>query len=328
MNGWELEKPNNDILLNKKERIKAYALQNPLAGTDKESNVLVIIRRYHPSLNCNPDDPNHQLNTYRMCMAYYDATSYLYFNLPLGLDYTGVDVEVDENTGKPVFTIKAREMTRKTNMWELQQQLNSFTPIDEAAKMAAFERLENAVNTFKLKPITATEVESAVIGALNQSKQFEDWWESAPVVIPYLDGQELEFIYLDLNPAEDEAFTAEADEAISKFMALSEVDRLAASEHVYKNCMEYLEMIGYNEEDELLWNIKDPKEIWNYVRYNKLYVSREPYEEHQLYILLSCECDWEIEHGLQLVFNKTGKLIRVSAEDGHILGYMGDGMIG
>jgi hypothetical protein len=240
----ELEKPNNDILLNKKERIKAYALQNPLAGIDKEGNVLVILRRYHPSLNCSPDNPDYQSDTYRMCMAYYDATSYMYFNLPSGLDYTGVDVEVDENTGEPVFTIKAREMTRKINMWELQQQLNNYMPIDEAAKMAAFEHLDNALNTFKPKPITATEVESAVIGTLNQSEQFDDWWESAAVTIPYLDGQELEFIYLDLNPAEDEVFTAEADEAISNFMALSEADRLAASEHVHKNCMEFLEMIG------------------------------------------------------------------------------------
>ena len=328
MTGWELEKPNNDILFDKKERIKAYAMQNPLSGINKEGNILVIIRRYHPSLNCSPDDPDHQSDTYRMCMAYYDATSYLYFNLPLALNYTGVEVETDENTGKPVFTIKAWEMTRKTNIWELQQQLNNFLAIDEAAKMAAFERLENAVNTFKPKPITVTKVESAVIGNLNQSEQFDDWWESTAVAIPYLGGQELEFIYIDLNPAEDEAFTAEADEAISNLMTLSEADRLAASKYVYKNCMEFLEMIGHNEEDEQLWNIKAPQEIWNHVRYNKLYVSREPYEDHELYILLSCECDWEIEHGLQLVFNKNGKLIRVSAEDGNILGYEGDGMIG
>jgi len=328
MTGWELEKPNDDILFDKKERIKAYALQNPLSGIDKEGNVLVIIRRYHPSLNCRPDDPDHQSDTYRMCMAYYDATSYMYFNLPSTLDYTGVDLEIDENTGKPLFTIKAREITRQTNLWELQQQLNNYIPMDEAAKMATFERLENAVNTVKPKPITATKLESAVIGSLSQSEQFDDWWESAPLAIPYLGGQALEYTYLDLNPVEDEAFTAEADEAIGNFMALSVADRLAASEHVYKNCTEFLDMIGYNQEDEQLWNIKDPQEIWNHVRFNKLYVSREPYENHQLYIQLSCECDWEMEHGLQLVFDKTGKLIRVSAEDGHILGYEGDGMIG
>ncbi|WP_394348340.1 DUF6985 domain-containing protein [Pedobacter westerhofensis] len=55
--------------------------------------------------------------------------------------------------------------------------------------------------------------------------------------------------------------------------------------------------------------MKDPKEIWNYVPYNKLYVTREPYEDHQLYLLLSCECDWEIEHGLQLVLLFTVSLL-------------------
>lgn len=327
MNGWELEKPNEDILFGKKKRIKEYAQQNPLAGTDKKGDVLLIIRKYHPSLNCSPDDPLYRSDTYRMCLAYYDAMSYSYFELPSGLHYTGVEARIDKNTGKAIITIHADGISRTTNVTELYQKLSNTAPMDEDAKMAAFISLDNTVNTVKRAAIEVTEVQSEILGTLLQDEQFDDWWISAPTGIPYLDGQALTFTYTDFNPAEDKAFTNEADETVRNFLSLTTIDRLAASAHVYKNCMEFLDAIGYNEEDDALWKIKDPQQIWQHVRYNQCYVSREPYEDQQVYLRLSCECDWEQEHGLQLVFNKQGKLVRVSAEDGSILGYEGDGMI-
>jgi len=33
---------------------------------------------------------------------------------------------------------------------------------------------------------------------------------------------------------------------------------------------------------------------------------------------VACECDWEPEHGLQLVFRQGRKLTRISAQDGHL----------
>jgi hypothetical protein len=234
---------------------------------------------------------------------------------------------MDKNTGKPIITIHADGISRTTNVGELYQKLSNTTPMDEAAKMAAFVSLDNTINTVKRAAVEVTEVRSEILGTLQQDEQFDDWWHSEPKAVPYLDGLALTFTYIDFNPAEDEAFIAEADETIRNFLTLTAIDRLAASAHVYRNCMKFLDAIGYNEEDDALWKIKDRQEIWQHVRYNQCYVSREPYEDHEVYLRLSCECDWEPEHGLQLVFNRHGKLVRVSAEDGHVLGYQGDGMI-
>ena len=33
---------------------------------------------------------------------------------------------------------------------------------------------------------------------------------------------------------------------------------------------------------------------------------------------MACECEWEQEHGLQLVFRQGKKLTRVSDQDGHL----------
>lgn len=84
--------------------------------------------------------------------------------------------------------------------------------------------------------------------------------------------------------------------------------------------MDFLDAIGYDEADDAMWKMTQPEEVWQFVTSTGLYVSREPYEDKGMYLQLLCDCDWEQEHGLQLVYNKQGQLVRVSAQDGHILG--------
>ena len=40
-------------------------------------------------------------------------------------------------------------------------------------------------------------------------------------------------------------------------------------------------------------------------------------ENGNYYLCISCECDWEKEHGLQLIFENGQILIRASGQDGH-----------
>ena len=95
MDGWELIKPNEDILSGRKSIIRSYVQQNLLAGTDENADVLLIIRKYHSTLNCRPDDPKYRSGDYRMCLAYYNANSYLYFELPGTLTYKRVAVAIN-----------------------------------------------------------------------------------------------------------------------------------------------------------------------------------------------------------------------------------------
>ena len=47
-------------------------------------------------------------------------------------------------------------------------------------------------------------------------------------------------------------------------------------------------------------------------------MSRRAYQEQDIYVQVACECDWEQEHGLQLVFRQGKKLTRISDNDGHL----------
>lgn len=82
--------------------------------------------------------------------------------------------------------------------------------------------------------------------------------------------------------------------------------------------MDFLDDVDDDEEYESLREIKDPNHIWNFIQPADIYVSRRAYQEQDIYVQVACECDWEQEHGLQLVFRQGKKLTRISDNDGHL----------
>jgi hypothetical protein len=162
------------------------------------------------------------------------------------------------------------------------------------------------------------QITSQVLGQLTQDKNFPDWWKSGEVPVPFFDGIKLPVIFMDFEPDVDTTFVSEADEALTYFFALGELYRESISHYVHKNCKDFLEAVGYDEADQALWDIKDENEIWKFVHPSEIYVTRRPYGEQNMYVQLACECDWEQEHGLQLVFRQGKKLTRVSSQDGHL----------
>jgi hypothetical protein len=161
-------------------------------------------------------------------------------------------------------------------------------------------------------------VTSAVIGQLTQDKQFADWWQSPPVAIPFFENCKLPIIVTGYEPGHDATFVEEADQALTHFFGLNTTDRNAVSQLAYKNCIEFLDAVDDDEEYESLREIEDPNDIWKFIQPAEIYVSRRAYQEQDIYVQVACECDWEQEHGLQLVFRQGKKLTRISDNDGHL----------
>jgi len=65
--------------------------------------------------------------------------------------------------------------------------------------------------------------------------------------------------------------------------------------------------------------IDSPADVWKHVQLgSEPIVSRRPHGDQGIYISLECGCDWEEEHGLQIVF-KNGLLVnKVGPYDGHV----------
>lgn len=161
-------------------------------------------------------------------------------------------------------------------------------------------------------------IKSNIIGELQQDKTFSDWWKSSAIEIPFLDNLKLEITFMDFEPEYDSTFIQEADQALTNFLKLTTNDRESISGLAFKNCMDFLADIGFDEADESLRQIKNESEIWGFIQPTEIYISRRYTGDNDIYVQIVCECDWEQEHGLQLVFRQGKQLTRISEQDGHL----------
>jgi hypothetical protein len=162
------------------------------------------------------------------------------------------------------------------------------------------------------------EITSKIIGELKQDNNFPDWWKSAEFEIPFFNNDKLTITFMDFEPEHDKTFIDKADQALTNFLKLKTEDRNSISELAYNNCMDFLSAVDFDEASEPFRKINDKNEIWNFIHPTEIYVSRRHRRDNDIYIHVACECDWEKEHGLQLVFRQGKKLTRISDQDGHL----------
>jgi len=159
-------------------------------------------------------------------------------------------------------------------------------------------------------------IESKIIGMLSQNDRFEDWWQSEPVNLPLVN-EKLHMTFMDFEPEMDEKFIQEADEAIENFLQLDIEYRNQITDYVYNHFLEFKSLVGLEDIPNEMNEIQK-SEIWSFITPSEILITRRPYNEPDIYINMTCECLWEQEHGLQLVFKKGKALTRVSDQDGHL----------
>lgn len=135
---------------------------------------------------------------------------------------------------------------------------------------------------------------------------------SEHISVPFFDGLQLEFIFDGYE--NDENYFSDSEEAVSNFLKKDSNDRKEISPLVFKNYKDFIDAVG---EDEDLPIIKNEEQIWDFVYPDKIIVKRRRRRDKDIYLQIHCNCEWEIEHGLQLVFRQGKKIIRVSSIDGH-----------
>ena len=149
------------------------------------------------------------------------------------------------------------------------------------------------------------------IGPLEQHPSIPEWQSSDPVSVPILNNEALIFTFDSLT-AEDEP---DVRFAIDAFLNLGSTERVAAGKYIFANYQRMADMVS---EEDLGCVISDESEVWDHVHPTEIYVSRRHRRDRLIYISISAECDWEVEHGLQMVFRRGERLSRVSDQDGHL----------
>lgn len=179
---------------------------------------------------------------------------------------------------------------------------------------------------------------SNLVGTLTREGPIYDYWNSEPIRVPFFDEQRIRAVYA-CNPVSDPMFITDADAALANFLDKDRGDRAAISEPVFKMCNDFIELIGLKETIELykgvdapldwmvrtiekqgpLLEMKFPEEIWNFVHAQAVHLVRAaPNGETNMYVQILCECDWDEEHGLQIVFKNGLQLVGIGAQDGDL----------
>jgi hypothetical protein len=151
------------------------------------------------------------------------------------------------------------------------------------------------------------------IGELKPHSVFSDeCLMSEPIPIPFFEDRKIKFIF---DGCENDAnFFSDVDKAISNFLEKNDLERMEISHLVFKNYTEFIEAVG---DDKGLPKIQDEKDVWQFVYPDEIIVTRRHRLDNDIYLQIHCNCEWEIEHGLQIVFRQGKKITRVSSIDGH-----------
>lgn len=146
------------------------------------------------------------------------------------------------------------------------------------------------------------------LGKLEHEPKY-DWWRSRPVKVNLLDGKLLPFILDDeynqlslLQPIES---------AVANFLSLDPEHREKLTERVYKNYEEIRKVATVPA-----LPIQEKPEIWKYVYPGDIFI-QQGLDDPEIHILVSSDCEWEQEHGLQMVFRKGNEIVGVSEYIGY-----------
>ena len=150
-------------------------------------------------------------------------------------------------------------------------------------------------------------MESKIVGQLRSVEFDKDFFVSEPFEVAYFDNKKLPIGFVE---ARHQTYLESADKVLGSFLTLNSRDRINDSELVYKYYDKTLQF-GYTKN----LKVETPSEIWTHVRANEIIIHWD--ESNDFFLCVSCDCDWEVEHGLQLVFKNGLTLVRAGGHDGH-----------
>ena len=151
------------------------------------------------------------------------------------------------------------------------------------------------------------------LGTVSKDARF-GWYCSQAIRLPLLNDApcivQIDGYDADVKPEEFHA-------AIARLIACPRSVLLAAESHVYRYYQD--SHTDRNPADEGWVRIASPADVWLHVQLgDKLMVTRRAYGDQAIYVSIEGRCDWEPEHGLQIVLKNGESVVKVGPYDGHL----------
>lgn len=137
------------------------------------------------------------------------------------------------------------------------------------------------------------------------------WHESAPVVQPLLNGAECNVVLEGYDEADHEGFLRVAAHLLANdFSTLREAEGEIFA--YYQDFKPY-----WQPGDDAYVEIAAPAGVWKHVQFGCTAAISRNWDGH-FYVSIECNCDWEPEHGLQIVLRDGLKVNKIGPYDGHV----------
>jgi hypothetical protein len=142
------------------------------------------------------------------------------------------------------------------------------------------------------------------------------WYRSAPMPVPVLGGVLCRFVVVGYD---DDPVQEDFHDVIRTFLALDHAALDLAAPSIFAYYRDVMDDVRAAGDDEYDVDIDDAADVLNYVRVgDEPQVRRDPYGDRHVYVSIECECAWEPEHGLQIVFRDGAAVTKVGPSDGHL----------
>lgn len=156
----------------------------------------------------------------------------------------------------------------------------------------------------------------AVLGALARHPHIDGWVQSELVRIDSLGGHRFRFVFQESATVDDEVAVPSALQNLLR----PDLNLVAQAEgHVFRYFQDTMRLLG---EDAPELTVATAAEVWRYVEFGEsIHVHHERGDQFVpagVYLSVECECAWEAEHGLQLVFRDGLEVVKVGMYDGHL----------
>lgn len=153
------------------------------------------------------------------------------------------------------------------------------------------------------------------LGYVQQDSRFPDWSRSAPVALPLLGGVEVSIV---VSGYEEDDRKGDFEVAIANLLNCPAAVFKQAEPLIFKYYQDMNSAFWTPDDPEYLV-IEAPEKVWNHIQVGRdPMVSRRGYGDKAVYVSFECECDWEPEHGLQIVLRNGNELVKISPYDGHL----------
>jgi len=138
------------------------------------------------------------------------------------------------------------------------------------------------------------------------------WYYSKPIPVPMFGGKACRIV---LEGYDEDERKEDFHVAIANFLSGSPAVLREADEPLFRYYKDFEEWWLEDDKEP----IKSADELWRQVRLGgEPMVTRRAYGDKGVYVSVECGCDWEEEHGLQLVLKNGLRVTKLGGYDGHL----------